>query len=83
MIHRQILVVGGSGRKKTRLPFFCWSAGRIQPLLFLNCLLPTTLPCQNIKCNLYKKKRRNPAILTELRVYVNNLWNNSTKKNRT
>ncbi|WP_268753620.1 hypothetical protein [Aneurinibacillus migulanus] len=22
------------GRKKTRGPFFCWSAGRIQPLLF-------------------------------------------------
>ncbi|WP_235496164.1 hypothetical protein [Aneurinibacillus migulanus] len=39
MIHRQILVVrgkkrrkGGSGRKKTRLPFFCRSAGRIRPL---------------------------------------------------
>ncbi|WP_235496533.1 hypothetical protein [Aneurinibacillus migulanus] len=60
MISRQILVVrgkkrrkGGGGRKKTRWPFFCWSAGRIQHLLFLNYLLPTTLPCQNIKCNLY------------------------------
>ncbi|WP_235496360.1 hypothetical protein [Aneurinibacillus migulanus] len=62
MIHRQILVVRGkkegravgeSGRKKTHWPFFCWSAGRIQPLLFLNRLLPTTFPCQNIKCNLY------------------------------
>ncbi|MED4732096.1 hypothetical protein P9597_29010 [Aneurinibacillus migulanus] len=41
------------GWKKTRLPFFCWSAGRIHPLLFLNRLLPTTLSCQNIKCNLY------------------------------
>ncbi|WP_235495998.1 hypothetical protein [Aneurinibacillus migulanus] len=45
---------GGSGRKKTHWPLFCWSAGRIQPLLFLNRLLPTTLPCQNIKCNLYR-----------------------------
>ncbi|KIV55412.1 hypothetical protein [Aneurinibacillus migulanus] len=44
--------MGRSGRKKTRLPFFGWSAGRIQLLLFLNCLLPTTLPYQNIKCNL-------------------------------
>ncbi|WP_268753609.1 hypothetical protein [Aneurinibacillus migulanus] len=26
--------MGGSGWKKTRLSFFCWSAGRIQPLLF-------------------------------------------------
>ncbi|WP_235496410.1 hypothetical protein [Aneurinibacillus migulanus] len=62
MIHRQILVVrgkkrrkGGSGWKKTRLPFFCWSAGRIQLLLFLNRLLPTTRPCQNIKCDLYRR----------------------------
>ncbi|WP_235496429.1 hypothetical protein [Aneurinibacillus migulanus] len=63
MIHRQTLVVrgkkegravGGSGWKETRLPFFCWSAGSIQPLLFLNGLLPTTLSCQTIKCNLYK-----------------------------
>ncbi|KIV52556.1 hypothetical protein AM501_00010 [Aneurinibacillus migulanus] len=60
LINRQILVVRGkkrrkvgSGWKKTRWPFFGWSAGRIQPLLFPNRLLPTTLPCQNIKCNLY------------------------------
>ncbi|WP_235496285.1 hypothetical protein [Aneurinibacillus migulanus] len=58
MIHRQIFRVGGKkrrkgGRKKTRWPFFCQIAGRIHPLLFLNRLLPTTLPCQTIKCNLY------------------------------
>ncbi|WP_235495939.1 hypothetical protein [Aneurinibacillus migulanus] len=55
MIHRQILVVRGSGRKKTRWPFFCWSAGPIQPLLSLTLPPPTTLPCQNIKCNLYTR----------------------------
>ncbi|WP_235496646.1 hypothetical protein [Aneurinibacillus migulanus] len=61
MIHRQILVVrgkkrrkGGSGWKKTRWPFFCWSAGRIHLLLSLTLPPPTTLPCQTIKCNLYR-----------------------------
>ncbi|WP_235496602.1 hypothetical protein [Aneurinibacillus migulanus] len=43
MIHRQILVVRGkkrrksggrSGWKKARLPFFCWSVGRIQSSSF-------------------------------------------------
>ncbi|WP_235496546.1 hypothetical protein [Aneurinibacillus migulanus] len=37
MINRQVFMVGGkkrrkglSGRKKTRLPFFCWSAGHLR-----------------------------------------------------
>ncbi|WP_235496235.1 hypothetical protein [Aneurinibacillus migulanus] len=63
-------MVGGkkrrkNGRKRTPLPFFCWSAGRIQPLLFLNRLLPTTPPCQNTKCNLYSFKQRTPSIHTD------------------
>ncbi|WP_235496828.1 hypothetical protein [Aneurinibacillus migulanus] len=45
--------VGGSGRKKTRPPFFCRGAGHIHPLLSPSLLLPTTLPCQNINHNLY------------------------------
>ncbi|WP_235497037.1 hypothetical protein [Aneurinibacillus migulanus] len=46
MIHRQILVVRDKKRRK--------GGGRIQPLLFPNPLLPTTLPCQNINRNLYR-----------------------------
>ncbi|WP_235495890.1 hypothetical protein [Aneurinibacillus migulanus] len=49
MINRQIFMVGGkkrrkggSARKKTRLPSFCWSAGRIQPLPSRTCLPQTT-----------------------------------------
>ncbi|WP_235496889.1 hypothetical protein [Aneurinibacillus migulanus] len=58
MINRQILVVKEKnekirGWKKTRPPFFCRGAGRIHPLLSPSLLLPTTLPCQNINCNLY------------------------------
>ncbi|WP_235496466.1 hypothetical protein [Aneurinibacillus migulanus] len=34
MIHRQMFMVGGSGRKKTRWLFFCRIAGLIHPLLF-------------------------------------------------
>ncbi|WP_235496918.1 hypothetical protein [Aneurinibacillus migulanus] len=61
MINRQILVVRDKKRmkkirgwKKTRPPFFCRGAGRIHPLLSPSLLFPTTLPCQNINCNLYK-----------------------------
>ncbi|WP_235497056.1 hypothetical protein [Aneurinibacillus migulanus] len=79
MIHRQILVVrgkkrrrGGSGRKKTRWPFLYWSAGRIQPLLFLNHLLPTTLPYQNIKCNLYRQDREGTFYIVTIFPYLSN-----------
>ncbi|WP_235495956.1 hypothetical protein [Aneurinibacillus migulanus] len=34
MINRQMFMVGESGRKKTRWPFFCRIAERIHPLLF-------------------------------------------------
>ncbi|WP_235496519.1 hypothetical protein [Aneurinibacillus migulanus] len=56
-------MVGGKKRRKgggrerseqTRPLFFCRGAGRIHPLLSPSLLLPTTLPCQNIKCNLYR-----------------------------
>ncbi|WP_235497043.1 hypothetical protein [Aneurinibacillus migulanus] len=47
----------GGGRERleqTRPPFFCRGAGHIHHLLSPSLLLPTTLPCQNIKCNLYR-----------------------------
>ncbi|WP_235496264.1 hypothetical protein [Aneurinibacillus migulanus] len=44
MIHRQIFMVRGSGRKKTRWLFFCRIAGRIQPLLFRISSFPPHSP---------------------------------------
>ncbi|SDJ22308.1 hypothetical protein SAMN04487909_1142 [Aneurinibacillus migulanus] len=53
--------MGGNGWKKTRPLFFCRGAGRIHPLLSPSLLLPTTLPCQNINCNLYRKTQISPS----------------------
>ncbi|WP_235496383.1 hypothetical protein [Aneurinibacillus migulanus] len=56
MIHRQMFMVGGKKKRKgggrerlekDTLP--CLLPDRIP-----NLLLPTTLLCQNIKCNLYR-----------------------------
>ncbi|WP_235495926.1 hypothetical protein [Aneurinibacillus migulanus] len=62
MINRQILVVRGKkrrkggGRERSEKDTFAFLLleRRAHPIFFfLNHLLPTTLPCQNIKCNLY------------------------------
>ncbi|WP_235496707.1 hypothetical protein [Aneurinibacillus migulanus] len=54
MIHRQMFMVGGrkrrkggSGRKKTRWPFFCQIARRIQPLLFSESPTSNNIPLSN------------------------------------
>ncbi|WP_235496477.1 hypothetical protein [Aneurinibacillus migulanus] len=62
MIHRQILVVRGKKRRKGGMRersekdmfAFLLLERRAHPTsFFLDRLLPTTLSCQNIKCNLY------------------------------
>ncbi|WP_235496505.1 hypothetical protein [Aneurinibacillus migulanus] len=62
MIHRQILVVRGKKRRKGGGRVgkrhaglsSVGSQGASTLFFFPNLLLPTTLPCQTIKCNLYR-----------------------------
>ncbi|WP_235496809.1 hypothetical protein [Aneurinibacillus migulanus] len=60
MINRQTFVVGGKKRRRkseTRKRhtglYSAGAQGASNLFFFLNRLLPTTLSCQNIRCNLY------------------------------
>ncbi|WP_235496517.1 hypothetical protein [Aneurinibacillus migulanus] len=52
MIHRQMFMVGVVGKRHAGLSS-AGSQGASNLFFFPNRLLPTTLPCQTIKCNLY------------------------------
>ncbi|WP_235497060.1 hypothetical protein [Aneurinibacillus migulanus] len=62
MINRQMFMVGGKKRRKDggreRSDKDCLSSAGAQGasnlFFFPNLLFPTTLHCQNIKCNLYR-----------------------------
>jgi hypothetical protein len=50
-----MFVVGAVGKRLSGLSS-AGAQGTSTLLFFPNLLLPTTLPCQNIKCNLYRKE---------------------------